>query len=286
MEQELHASQPCDYRQFDRVWQRVSPGLEPYPGLRQTVPPAQQPVAPLPPLHTVPPAQQPVAPLPPLHTVPPAQQPVTLLPPLHTVPPAQQPVAPLPPLHTVPPAQQPVTPLPPLHTVPPAQQPVIPLPPLQGVPPTELPGAIMNPCCMGTAAAEMLQVLVGFIEEELADQRYYSAAARQGPAWARQRLREIQTDEGTHARRLMTAYYLITGECYQPAISCARIRIGPWCAALRERYHMEACNALNYARAAEGTTDPCLSKLLEELSKEEYQHSTELMLLLERSLQS
>ena len=41
----------------------------------------------------------------------------------------------------------------------------------------------------------------------------------------------------------------------------------------------------NYARAAEGTTDPCLSKLLNELSAGEYSHANELMSMLERSLQ-
>ena len=45
-----------------------------------------------------------------------------------------------------------------------------------------LPGAQENPCCMGSAAAEDLEVLVGFIEEELADCRHYTAFAQQVPA--------------------------------------------------------------------------------------------------------
>lgn len=43
-----------------------------------------------------------------------------------------------------------------------------------------LPGAEQNPCCMGSQAAESLEVLKGFIEEELADRRYYLAFAASG----------------------------------------------------------------------------------------------------------
>ena len=147
-----------------------------------------------------------------------------------------------------------------------------------------LPGAERNPCCMGSAAAEMLEVLTGFVEGELADQRYYQTLARQAPAWARQQLRDIAADEGSHARRLLAVYFLITGECYRPIISCDRIYLPGWCAALRERYHEEACGGLNYARAAEGTTDLCLDRLLNELSADEYRHADTMMRMLERSL--
>ena len=86
---------------------------------------------------------------------------------------------------------------------------------------------------MGSAAAEMLSVLEGFIEEELGDQRHLQAMARQSPSWARQRLRDMAAEEGERARRLMAIYYLITGECYRPSISSERITVGRWCAALR-----------------------------------------------------
>ena len=32
---------------------------------------------------------------------------------------------------------------------------------------------------------------------------------------------------------------------------------------------MEACGGLNYAQAADGTTDPCLQRIFNELSREE-----------------
>ena len=53
---------------------------------------------------------------------------------------------------------------------------------------------------------------------------------------------------------------------------------------LRRSYHEEACGGLNYARTADGTTDVCLVKLLNELSEDEYRHAERLMTLLERSL--
>lgn len=149
-----------------------------------------------------------------------------------------------------------------------------------------LPGADPNPCCMGTAAAESLNVLTGFLEEELRDQRIYQAMMRQSPSWARQKLRELAAEEGEHARRLAAVYYLITGACYQPAISTERLCMGNWCAALRERYHEAACNGLNYARAAEETADPCLKRLLNDLSDAEYRHADVFLAMLERSLRN
>ena len=149
---------------------------------------------------------------------------------------------------------------------------------------SQLPGAEQNPCCMGTAAAEMLEVLTGFIEEELEDQRVYAALSRQAPVWARQKLRDMAGEEGNHARRLMAVYYLISGTCYRPALPGGPVHPERWCAALRERYHAAACNGLNYARTADETTDLCLSRLLNELSVEEYRRADQLLALLERSL--
>ena len=205
MAENIHSPEVYDFRRYDRVWQRVAPDLEPYPGGNTAVP-VQQPQA--------------------------EPEPVPAL----------------------------------------ARQ------------ESQLPGAAQNPCCMGSAAAEMLEVLTGFIEEELADRRYFLAMSRQAPSWARQRLRDIAADEGAHARRLMAAHYLITGQCYRPAIAGGAVSVGRWCPALRERYHIEACSGMNYARSADGTTDPCLAKLLNELSADEYRHAEELMAMLERAI--
>ena len=195
MDQTLHAPETYDYRRYDRIWQRVSPTLEPYPAAPEDTTTA-------------------------------------------------------------------------LTTRQEAQ----------------LPGADINPCCLGSAATEMREVLTGYIEEELADQRYYTALLRRAPAWSQPVVQRLAEEEGRHAKRLMAVYYLITGKCYCPAIPCGCIRIEHWCPALRQRYHAEACGALNYARSADETTDICLKRIFTDLSQEEYRHADTISRLLERSL--
>lgn len=144
-----------------------------------------------------------------------------------------------------------------------------------------LPGAQADPCCMGTAALESLEVLQGFIREELADRRTYLFLARRAPtAEARQVFRAIASDEGKHARRLLAAVYLITGERYCPAICYPPLRCDGYCAALRERYHEEVCGGFNYRRASQETLDPCLQQLLLAFSQDEYRHANAMLGLL------
>ena len=144
-----------------------------------------------------------------------------------------------------------------------------------------LPGAQADPCCMGTAALESLEVLQGFIREELADRRTYLFLARRAPtAEARQMFRAIASDEGRHARRLLAAVYLITGERYCPAICYSPLRCDGYCAALRERYHEEVCGGFNYRRASQETLDPCLQQLLLAFSQDEYRHANAMLCLL------
>ena len=144
-----------------------------------------------------------------------------------------------------------------------------------------IPGAQADPCCMGTAALESLEVLQGFIREELADRRTYLFLARRAPtAEARQVFRAIASDEGMHARRLLAAVYLITGERYCPTICYPPLRCDGYCAALRERYHEEACGGYNYRRASQETLDPCLQQLLLAFSQDEYRHANAMLCLL------
>lgn len=227
-----------DYRQYDRVWQRVAPDLEPYPGWQAPAASASGPQAAPPPV-----PMQPARPTVPAVPMQPALPAVPSIPAVPTVPAA------------------PVTP-----------------------PAGQLPGAIQDPCCMGSEAADMLGVITGFVEEELVDRAYFRALARQAPAWARQTLRELSEVAGEHAKRLMSAYYLITGQCYRPQGVSGPVYIQGWCPALRERYHTEACDGMNYARAADGTTDPCLRELLTELSRESYQQAQVLMGMLQKTL--
>lgn len=149
---------------------------------------------------------------------------------------------------------------------------------------SRLPGAEADPCCMGTEAAELLEVLEGYIREERAARQGYLTLSRQAPPWARQTLRELAEDEGGHAQRLEAVCYLITGrQICLPAFR-EQPRMENWTAALRGCYHEEVCTAMNYARSADSTPDVCLSRLLTALSEEEYRHADRLLALLERSL--
>lgn len=221
MEHTTQTPEVYDFRQYDRIWQRVAPNLEPYPGMSVQQTAVRSEVS----------AAAPAA--------------------------GRLPAAP--------------------------ETPAVPVPAGSAA---ALPGAEQNPCCMGTEAAEMLNVISGYIEAALSDRRYLLALARQAPSWARKDLRDMAADLQDQARRLMAAHYLITGQCYRPSVSTERIYVGRWCPALRERYHAAACSGLNYARSAEDSLDPCLTKLFEELSKQSYGHAEALMGLLERSLRN
>lgn len=144
-----------------------------------------------------------------------------------------------------------------------------------------LPGADPNPCCMGTNAKESLEVLEGFMQEELAGSRCCQAlAARVRNRQAAQLLCRAASEKRAAAQELCAAYFLITGSRYEPAITLERICWENLSQALRSFYHQEACNGLNYQRAADETTDLCLTKLLARLSEQSYHRAEEMMSLL------
>lgn len=213
-----------DYRVYDQVWKRVSPGLDPY---------AENPAG--------------------------AGQPSGA---------AGVPAAPAMPAMAQPAAPQPVVTPPPQGAGAAASE-------------ANLPGADRNPCCMGSNARESLPVLEGFLEEELAGRRYALALAcgvrQQG---AVQLLRRIAAEKLAAARELCAAYYLTTGNRYRSAVAVEHMQFGSLAEALRSCYHQEACNGLNYQRAADETMDPCLQRLFTQLGKQSYQHADDIMALL------
>ena len=75
-------------------------------------------------------------------------------------------------------------------------------------------------------------------------------------------------DGRLHVRKLMAACYLITGQCCQPAAQTVQPQESGWAQLLREFYHEESCDSINYRRAAEETTDLCLAALFRELGEE------------------
>ena len=158
MDQSLHTPKPYDYRQYDRIWQRVAPELEPYPGWKEQAVPA-------------------LADLTPSGGT------------SGTVGGAGT-------------AAQGADAAPEAASRTEAPQEAQPSAGLTLAEEAQLPGAEENPCCMGTAASEMLAVIQSFIDAELLDQRYDQALARQAPSWARVRMRELAAAAGARARRL------------------------------------------------------------------------------------
>lgn len=148
---------------------------------------------------------------------------------------------------------------------------------------SNLPGAIPDPCCMGTAAQDSTEVLEGFIQEELANSRCcLSLVCRVRNQTAAQLLRRIGSEKQTAAREMCAAYYLITGSRYTPSVTVEHRHWGSLAEALRACYHQEACNGLNYARAGDEATDLCLTKLFNRLSEEAYRRAEDVMDLLGR----
>ena len=148
-----------------------------------------------------------------------------------------------------------------------------------------LPGAEKNPCCMGTEAQDSLEVLKGFLEEEMAGRRHCMALACcvRNPSAARL-LRRAAAEKQAACRDLHGAYYLITGNRYASAVAAEHVQLDSLPEALRACYHQEACNGFNYRRAADETMDLCLQKLFTRLGDQSYRRSEEIMALLGRIL--
>lgn len=138
----------------------------------------------------------------------------------------------------------------------------------------ELPGAQRNPCCLGTAAQQSINVIIGFIEIEMANCRFYRCFYPKAPNQAAARaIRQMMLDEMDHVRRLRAIYYLITGECFHSTRQIPMPEIGPYCDTLRAAYHEATCGSFNYFRAAAGAPDACLRALFERLGNSRARHA-------------
>ena len=142
-------------------------------------------------------------------------------------------------------------------------------------------------CCMGAAAVQSLDVLKGFVRDELAARQTYLDFARCAASRETRRvLHAMAADEERHARQLMAAIYLAAGETYCPRVCVERARYDSYCAALRQFYHEEACGGYNYFRAGEETLDYCLEQMFSAMSQDEYRHARTLLNLLSKALKT
>lgn len=84
-------------------------------------------------------------------------------------------------------------------------------------------------CCLAGRAMGSIRLIQDFIEDELADRRAYLAYAACAPnVAARRLLRQLAGEEGSHARRLMGVYYLVTAAAISPACRGDGWRVWPW----------------------------------------------------------
>ena len=150
-------------------------------------------------------------------------------------------------------------------------------PPLPGVSICANPGPMEpsggNVPCLGTASAVHGAELQSFILHELMDARTYQAMARRADRSAARTLSGISADERRHAKRLSTAYFLISGVRYWPVEQAVVSLDLPLAALLRRRFWEEQEGEAAYRAAAAATADPCLQELYIELAEDENSHA-------------
>lgn len=144
-----------------------------------------------------------------------------------------------------------------------------------------LPGAEVNPCCLGSVAEESIPVLEGFLEEEQQVLMLERALLRRAPTPVTAAVLERLVKGGEEIRRRLSAViFLVEGYWTEKSQPLPRTRLRGFAEGLRTAYHLEICGAQNYERAAEGTTDACLSRILREFSQEKYARSDRILKLL------
>lgn len=188
MEQRMVAPEEYDFRQHDRIWQRVSPGMTPYPTLRNDASMSAE---------------------------------------------------------------------------------------------LRLPGAELNPCCLGSVAEESIPVLEGFLEEEQQVLSLERMLLRRSPSSAATAVLERLVKGAEDIRRRISAViFLVEGYWVEKTRPMHTVHLRGFLEGLRTAYHLEICGAQNYERAAEGTTDACLSRILQQLSQEKYARADRILKLL------
>ncbi len=132
-----------------------------------------------------------------------------------------------------------------------------------------LPGAESDPCCMGTIAAQSLNVIQGFAELEAFGYRVYSAYRTRVPQSERALFADLAAQCKDHLRRLLAVIYLISGEYFTPSRNVSIPDYIKYCDLLRYCYHEQTCGSFNYLRTSQTTNDPCLRSILAQISAED-----------------
>lgn len=127
--------------------------------------------------------------------------------------------------------------------------------------------------CLGPASAVHGPQLQQYIDQELAAHRCCQALARRVPGGGGRMLSNLAAEQRRQAKRLSTAYFLISGVRYWPADRSGSPVSGPVTAALREQFQAMQRSAACYRAAAAGTADPCLEALFHQSAEEAEAHA-------------
>lgn len=136
--------------------------------------------------------------------------------------------------------------------------------------------------CLGRGAEQYDALLREMIDGETEDMRTYQALARKAGGAGTRMLSTMAADERRHAKRLSTAYFLITGQRYQSPNQTGSRPPMDLMNGLREQFIQEQRGSSAYQGAAQETGDPCLRQLYQELSQEEAAHARMIRSLLEQ----
>ena len=136
--------------------------------------------------------------------------------------------------------------------------------------------------CLGRGSEQYATLLREMIDGETEDMRTYQTLARRAGGAGTRMLGTMAADERRHAKRLSTAYFLITGERYQSPNHNGTRPPMDLMTGLREQFIQEQRGASAYQGAAQETADPCLRQLYQDLSREEAAHARMIRNLLEQ----
>lgn len=137
--------------------------------------------------------------------------------------------------------------------------------------------------CLGASSLSYAPLLQRFVDRSTAQWRLYQSLSRRaGPMGART-LGGLASAEYTHAKRLATACFLITGVRYWPADRSGwAAPSGAVPALLRGAFQGEQRSAASFLGSAAESTDPALRALFLELAEEEADHADVIRRLLEQ----
>lgn len=133
--------------------------------------------------------------------------------------------------------------------------------------PEPLPEPEVPLTCLGESSRPYTQAIRDMMDQTRGFLRSLQTLSRRSGGRAARVLTGIAADLRREERRLSTAYFLITGERYSPRQGGAAPS-GPLSLALRtlfQQFHQRAAQA---RAAAQGTGDPCLRQLFQDLGDE------------------